>query len=212
MPKWPPPWSEIDDPDVLAAIARVPRHRFVPPEYQDLAYEDHPLPIGYGQTISQPFVVALMTQLLELHPEAKVLEVGTGCGYQTAILAELAKEVYTIEVIPELAEGAQKRLRELGYTNIHFRVGDGWYGWPEAAPFDGILVTAAAPTWPPALIEQLAEGGTLVIPIGPSGWDQDLWQATKLEGNLLKRRIGPVRFVPLVSAAAGVTREETNRL
>ncbi len=202
MPKWPPRWSEITDPDVRAAVARVPRHRFVPPDQQDFAYEDHPLPIGYGQTISQPFVVALMTQLLKLTPAAKVLEIGTGCGYQTAILAELAKEVYSVEVIPELAQGAENRLRELGYTNIHIRLGDGWSGWPEAAPFDGIIVTAAAPSWPAPLIAQLAEGGRLVIPVGPAGWDQGLWQATKLEGNLLKRAIGPVRFVPLVSPSA----------
>lgn len=203
MPKWPPRWSEITDPDVRAAVARVPRHRFVPPDQQDYAYEDHPLPIGYGQTISQPFVVALMTQLLKLTPDAKVLEIGTGCGYQTAILAELAKEVYSIEVIPELARAAESRLRELGYTNVHIRLGDGWNGWPEAAPFDGIIVTAAALTWPAPLLAQLAEGGNLIIPIGPPGWDQELWQATKLEGKLLKRSIGPVRFVPLVSSSAG---------
>ena len=199
MPKWPPRWSEITNPDVLAAIARVPRHRFVPPEFQEQAYEDRPLPIGHGQTISQPYVVALMTELLELSPEAKVLEVGTGCGYQTAILAELAKDVYTVEVIAELSEAAQRRLTGLGYTNVHFRVGDGWEGWSEAAPFDGIIVTAAASTWPEPLVAQLAEGGKLVIPVGPAGWDQELWQVTKREGQLSKRRIGPVRFVPLVS-------------
>ncbi len=199
MPRWPPPWSEIDDPGVLAAIARVPRHRFVPPEYQDQAYEDHPLPIGFGQTISQPFVVALMTQLLDLAPAARVLEIGTGCGYQTAILAELAQTVYTVEVISDLARHAEARLAALGYDNIHFRTGNGWEGWPEAAPFDGIVVTAAASDWPPALIDQLAEGGSLVIPVGPAGWDQELWQATKMEGFLVKRRLGPVRFVPLVA-------------
>lgn len=199
MPKWPPRWFEISDRDVLDAIARVPRHRFVPSQYRDNAYEDRPLPIGWGQTISQPFIVALMTELLELTPEAKVLEVGTGCGYQTAILAELAKDVYSIEVIPELSGRAAATLAELGYDNIHLRVGDGWEGWPEEAPFDGIIVTAAAPFWPPALVEQLAEGGNIVIPIGPAGGEQILWQGTKIGGDLIKRRIGPVRFVPLVS-------------
>ena len=196
---WPPRWTEITDRDVLSAIERVPRHRFVPPEWQEYAYEDRPLPIGQGQTISQPFIVALMTQLLEMMPESKVLEIGTGCGYQTAILAELAKEVYTVEVLPELSERAGKTLSELGYDNIRFRVGDGWGGWPEEAPFDGIIVTAAAPAWPPPLVEQLAEGGNLVIPVGPSSWDQVLWRATKREGEITKRRAAPVRFVPLVS-------------
>lgn len=202
MPRWPPLWTEIDDPDVLAAIARVPRHRFVAPDQQNYAYEDHPLPIGFGQTISQPFIVALMTQLLALTPQAKVLEIGAGSGYQTAILAELARQVYTVELIPELANEAEGRLQALGYTNIYFRLGDGWEGWAEAAPFDGIIVTAAAPAWPQPLIDQLAEGGRLVIPIGPAGWDQELWQATKLEGKLRKRAIGQVRFVPLVSEAS----------
>ena len=196
---WPPRWSEITDRDVLSAIERVPRHRFVPTDYQEYAYEDRPLPIGRGQTISQPFIVALMTQLLALTPDSKVLEIGTGCGYQTAILAELAKEVYTVEVIPELSARAAKTLAKLGYDNVHFRVGDGWDGWPEEAPFDGIIVTAAAPAWPPPLIEQLAEGGNLVIPVGPSGWDQVLWVATKRTGEISKRREAPVRFVPLVS-------------
>lgn len=205
MPKWPPPWIEITDPDVLAAVARVPRHRFVSADLQEQAYQDHPLPIGYGQTISQPFVVALMTQLLRLAPTARVLEIGTGCGYQTAILAELASLVYTVEVIPALATEAETRLAALGYTNIAFRLGNGWEGWPEEAPFDGIVVTAAAADWPYALITQLAEGGTLVIPVGPAGWDQELWQATKVEGALIKRRVGPVRFVPLVSGASDQT-------
>ncbi len=196
---WPPHWTEITDRDVLSAIERVPRHRFVPPDHQEYAYEDRPLPIGQGQTISQPFIVALMTQLLELTPASKVLEIGTGCGYQTAILAELAKEVYTIEVLPELSARAQKTLAELGYDNVRFRVGDGWDGWPKEAPFDGIIVTAAAPAWPPPLVEQLAEGGNLVIPVGPSGWDQVLWRAAKREGEITKHQVAPVRFVPLVS-------------
>lgn len=200
MPKWPPRWIEITDSAVLEAVARVPRHRFVPAQYREHAYEDRPLPIGWGQTISQPFIVALMTELLELTPTAKVLEIGTGCGYQTAILAELADEVYSVELISELSARARATLTELGYDNIHLRVGDGWEGWPEEAPFDGIIVTAAAAVWPPALIEQLAEGGNIAIPVGPAGGEQILWQGTKIDGDLIKRRIGPVRFVPLVSA------------
>ncbi len=205
MPRWPPPWTEIDDPDVLAAVARVPRHRFVAADQQDYAYEDHPLPIGFGQTISQPFIVALMTQLLALTPKSKVLEIGAGSGYQTAILAELAQQVYTVELIPELARQAEERLQALGYTNVQFRVGDGWNGWSEAAPFDGIIVTAAASSWPQPLVDQLAEGGRIVIPVGPAGWDQELWQATKRDGRLHKRMIGPVRFVPLVSTVYAQT-------
>ncbi len=198
MPTWPPRWFEITDPDVLAAIERVPRHRFVPDHLQDMAYEDRPLPIGQGQTISQPFVVALMTQALELTPESRVLEIGTGSGYQTAILAELAGEVYTVEVRPELQERAKRILTDLGYTNIHFRVGDGWLGWPEEAPFDAIIVTAAASEWPQALIKQLAEDGRMVIPVGEQDWNQNLWLLTRIDGNLIKESLGPVRFVPLI--------------
>ncbi len=199
MPKWPPHWIEVTDPDVLAAIERVPRHRFVPKHLQQHAYDDRPLPIGQGQTISQPFVVALMTQALDLSPESKVLEIGTGSGYQTAILAELADEVYTVEVRPELQERAKRILDDLGYANIHYRVGDGWMGWPEEAPFDAIIVTAAAPEWPQALIKQLAEGGRMVIPVGENDWNQTLWLLTKLDGNLIKESLGPVRFVPLIT-------------
>ncbi len=198
MPKWPPRWTEITDPDVLAAIERAPRHRFVPEHLQDQAYEDRPLPIGLGQTISQPFVVALMTQALALTPESKALEIGTGSGYQTGILAELADEVYTVEVRPELQERAKRILDDLGYANIHYRVGDGWEGWPEEAPFDAIIVTAAAPEWPQALIRQLAEGGRMVIPVGEHDWKQTLWLLTKLDGSLIKESLGPVRFVPLI--------------
>ena len=196
---WPPRWSEIKNRDVLSAIERVPRHRFVPTKDQEYAYEDRPLPIGYGQTISQPYIVALMTQLLDLKPASKVLEIGTGCGYQTAILAELAREIYSVEVIPELSERAAQTLAKLNYGNVNLRVGDGWDGWLEQAPFDGIIVTAAAPAWPPPLLEQLAEGGNLVMPVGPSGFDQVLWLATKREGEIVKRQVVPVRFVPLVS-------------
>jgi protein-L-isoaspartate(D-aspartate) O-methyltransferase len=198
MSKWPPRWIEITDPDVLAAVERVPRHRFVPKHLQQLAYDDRPLPIGQGQTISQPFVVALMTQALALTPESKVLEIGTGSGYQTAILAELAGEVYTVEVRPDLQARAKRILDALGYANIHYRTGDGWAGWPEKAPFDAIIVTAAAPEWPRALISQLVEGGRMVIPVGEQDWNQTLWLLTKLDGNLVKDSLGPVRFVPLI--------------
>ena len=198
MPKWPPRWIEITDPGVLAAIERVPRHRFVPEHLQQHAYDDRPLPIGQGQTISQPFVVAMMTQALALTPESKVLEIGTGSGYQTAILAELAGEVYTVEVRSDLQARAKRILDALGYANIHYRTGDGWAGWPEKAPFDAIIVTAAAPEWPRALISQLAEGGRMVIPVGEQDWNQTLWLLTKLDGNLIKDSLGPVRFVPLI--------------
>jgi protein-L-isoaspartate(D-aspartate) O-methyltransferase len=198
MSKWPPFWLEITNPAVLDAIKRVPRHQFVPDHLQDHAYEDRPLPIGQGQTISQPFVVALMTQALDLTPESKVLEIGTGSGYQTAILAELAGDVYTVEVRPELQERARRILEDLGYTNIHYRVGDGWEGWPEQAPFDAIIVTAAAPEWPRRLIDQLANGGRMVIPVGDQTWNQTLWLLTKLDDSLIKESLGPVRFVPLI--------------
>ena len=198
MSKWPPRWIEITDPDVLAAVERVPRHRFVPKHLQQQAYDDCPLPIGQGQTISQPFVVALMTQALALTPESSVLEIGTGSGYQTAILAELAGEVYTVEVRSDLQARAKRILDALGYANIRYRTGDGWAGWPEKAPFDAIIVTAAAPEWPRALISQLAEGGRMVIPVGEQDWNQTLWLLTKLDGNLIKDSLGPVRFVPLI--------------
>ncbi len=199
MHNWPPHWTEITNPDVLAAIERVPRHRFVPEHLQAHAYDDRPLPIGLGQTISQPFVVALMTQALALTPETRVLEIGTGSGYQTAILAELAGAVYTIEVRPALQEQARRILADLGYANIHFRVGDGWEGWPAEAPFPAIIVTAAAPKWPQALIAQLAEGGRMVIPVGDMDWNQTLWLLVRRDGELIKESLGPVRFVPLIT-------------
>jgi len=200
MKKWPPTWREIHDPAVLAAIERVPRHRFVPEHLQDQAYEDRPLPIGLEQTISQPYIVALMTQALALTPDSKVLEIGTGSGYQTAILAELAGDVYTVEVRPELQERARQILAELGYDNIHFRVGNGWEGWPEEAPFDAIIVTAAATEIPQALVQQLAPGGRMVIPVGEHEWNQHLWLLTKHEDGLEKESLGPVRFVPLIKS------------
>lgn len=193
----------INDPEVLEAMRSVPRHKFVPASYIDQAYEDHPLPIGYGQTISQPYIVALMTQLLDLQPGEKVLEIGTGSGYQAAVLAELeGVEVYTIEIVPELAELAATRLKELGYDNVHVRQGDGYYGWPEEAPFDAIIVTAAPDHLPAPLAEQLAEGGRLVIPIGPPGWYQTLWQFVRLPGEreLTAYNMGGVSFVPFTGA------------
>lgn len=188
----------IRDERVLAAMRKIPRHRFVPPEYVYAAYDDGPLPIGAGQTISQPYIVALMTELLHLQGPERVLEVGTGSGYQTAILAELAREVYTVELEADLLERARRVLTSMGYTNIYFRNDDGSGGWPEAAPFDAIIVTAAPPEVPPALIEQLRTGGRLVIPVGT--WDQDLQLIVKYgpaPTDYTAQSITPVRFVPL---------------
>ena len=187
----------ITDERVLQAMREVPRHRFVPEDMWDMAYRDTPLPIGYGQTISQPYIVAYMTQMLHLTPEDRVLEVGTGSGYQVAILSRLAKEVYTIERVEELARHAKQVVQELGYDNIMFRVGDGGYGWPEAAPFDAIIVTAAAPEVPQPLIAQLAEGAPLVAPIGPTGY-QELVRLTRRGGRTQIEHLVPVAFVPLV--------------
>ncbi|NOZ30134.1 MAG: protein-L-isoaspartate(D-aspartate) O-methyltransferase [Chloroflexi bacterium] len=192
---------DITDERVLAAMEKVPRHEFVLPEYLDQAYADHPLPIGFGQTISQPYIVALMTQLLQLQPTDKVLEIGTGSGYQAAVLAELVDEVYTIEIIPELAQSAKERLKRLGYKNVHVRQGDGYYGWPEEAPFDAIIVTAAPDHVPPPLVQQLKDGGRLVIPIGPPGGYQTLWQIVKRGENLEANNIAGVLFVPMTGAA-----------
>ena len=186
------------DPTVLDVMAAVPRHAFVPDDVRDLAYDDRPLPIGAGQTISQPFMVALMTDLLDVGAGDVVLEVGTGSGYQAAVLAPLAAEVYTIEIVPELGESAALRLRRLGYDNVHVRVGDGYYGWPEAAPFDGIVVTAAASHVPPPLIQQLRPGGRMVIPIGGAFARQQLMLVEKNEdGTVTTRQLLPVQFVPL---------------
>jgi protein-L-isoaspartate(D-aspartate) O-methyltransferase len=189
---------DITDPRVLAAMGRVPRHRFVPEALATQAYGDNPLPIGSGQTISQPYIVALMTQWAEVHPGDKVLEVGTGSGYQAAVLAELTKEVFSIELLPELARQAATRLTQLGYGRVHLRCGDGYQGWPEAAPFEVILVTAAAPRVPEALEAQLKEGGRLVIPLGPPGGAQTLVKFRKVKGKLVQDASLPVRFVPLV--------------
>jgi protein-L-isoaspartate(D-aspartate) O-methyltransferase len=190
------------DPRVREALAKVPREQFVPADLSARAYDNRPLPIGHGQTISQPLIVAVMTHLLRLRPGAHVLEVGTGSGYQTAILAELAQEVVTIEVVEDLAAAAHSKLEALGYRNIGYRLGDGAGGCPERAPFDGIMVTAAARTVPPTLIEQLAPGGRLVIPIGSDPLSQDLVLVQKdAQGEVRERRLFPVAFVPLTGRA-----------
>lgn len=188
---------DIVDEPVLAAMGRVPRHLFVEPAMDRFAYEDRPLSIGAGQTISQPYIVALMIQLLRVQPSHRVLEVGTGSGYQAAILAELAAEVYTVEIIPSLAEEACARLGALGYRNVHVRHGDGYEGWPEVGPFDGIVVAAGAPQIPLPLIEQLREGGRIAIPVGIARETQDLILGEKRGGQLQVRSIAPVLFVPL---------------
>jgi protein-L-isoaspartate(D-aspartate) O-methyltransferase len=186
------------DPAVKAALLTVPRHAFVPPALQTQAYANHPLPIGAGQTISQPYIVAIMTQLLEVAAGDKVYELGTGSGYQAAVLSEMDVEVYTVEIVPELAEKASETLSGLGYDKAHVRAGDGYLGWPEAAPFDGIIVTAAADHVPQPLIDQLALGGRLVMPIGATGWVQELVVLTKdRDGSMTRRTVLPVRFVPV---------------
>lgn len=189
----------IKDERVLKAMLKVPRHLFVDEALRDQAYGDFPLPIGEGQTISQPYIVALMTEALELKGIERVLEIGTGSGYQTAILAELALWVYTIERFPTLLERAKKVLKELGYKNISFKLDDGTLGWKEAAPFDAIIVTAASPDIPPPLVEQLAEGGRMVIPIGDE-FSQTLIKGVKKGGKLHTKALEPVRFVKLVGA------------
>lgn len=194
---WPPRWLDITDSMVLDAMASVPRHLFVPPEFEDDAYEDAPLPIGLNQTISQPYIVALMTQALRLEPDSHVLEVGTGSGYQAAILAHITPHVWSIEALPQLANAARERLHKLGYP-VEVRTGDGRLGWPEHAPYDAIVVTAAPPEVPPALVQQLRTRGRLVIPVGAEQWDQVLWRIEKDEaGGLHAKRLGDVRFVPL---------------
>ncbi len=189
--------QNLQDEDVIRAFSAVPRHQFVPAEYLDMAYEDHALPIGYGQTISQPSLVAYMTEILELKPGQIVLEIGTGSGYQAAILAELGfVDVYTIEIVPELVENASNLLRTLGYSNVTAKQADGFYGWEEYAPFDAIIVTAAPDHLPPPLVEQLADNGRLVIPIGPPGWTQTLWKFIKQDNELIGYNMGGVGFVP----------------
>jgi protein-L-isoaspartate(D-aspartate) O-methyltransferase len=175
----------------------VPRHLFVPSEYLDQAYDDHPLPIGYGQTISQPYIVALMTEKLKIKRGDKVLEIGTGSGYQAAVLAQLGVEVYSVEIVPQLARAAQDRLTQLGYA-VTVKQGDGYYGWEEHAPYDAIVVTAAPDHVPQPLVKQLKDGGRLVIPVGPQGSFQTLWQFTRQGDDLKAVDLGGVAFVPLV--------------
>jgi protein-L-isoaspartate(D-aspartate) O-methyltransferase len=185
--RWPPQWHDVTDPLVLAALAAVPRHLFVPPQYRHDAYADIALPIGHNQTISQPYIVALMTQALRLTHESRVLEIGTGSGYQAAILAQITPHVWSVETLPELARTAEERLQGLGYP-VAVKIGNGRLGWPEYAPYDAVIITAAASDVPPALIAQLGEGGRLVIPVGATVWE--------------------VRFVPLVGSAASAAAED----
>jgi protein-L-isoaspartate(D-aspartate) O-methyltransferase len=187
----------VKDRKVLRAMLKVPRHLFVPEQMKELAYGDEPLPIGEGQTISQPYIVAYMTEALRLRGRERVLEIGTGSGYQTAILAEIVREVYTVELIPELSARARGVLDKLGYRNIQFRVGDGTLGWPEHAPFDAILVSAAPASVPPALVEQLKPGGKMIIPVGTDF--QELVLVTRKETGWDEQRLIGVRFVPLIT-------------
>ena len=184
---------------VLAAMAKVPRHEFVQASELSSAYVNRPLCIGHGQTISQPYIVAVMTDLLDLGPDDRVLEVGTGCGYQAAVLAEVAGQVCSLEMVPELAEHARLRLHRLGYTNVEVRVGNGYQGWPDGAPFDAVMVTAAPPEIPQALIDQLKVGGRMVIPVGPPHETQMLYRCLKqTDGDIAKEKKLPVAFVPMV--------------
>jgi protein-L-isoaspartate(D-aspartate) O-methyltransferase len=185
----------ISDKAVLEAMMKVPRHLFVPEDSASLAYQDHPLPIGNEQTISQPYIVAYMSEAVEITKNEKVLEIGTGSGYQAAILGELAKEVYTIEIIPELADRARRTLSELGYKNVHVKTGNGYEGWAEHAPYDGIVVTAAPDEVPKALVDQLAVNGRMVIPVGV--WDQEMMIITRTSQGVIEKRTIPVRFVPM---------------
>jgi len=188
----------LEDPVVLKVMGKVPRHLFVDESLRSRAYGDYPLPIGEGQTISQPYVVALMTEALRLKPGDRVLEVGTGSGYQAAVLAEIVKEVYTIEIRKALADKAAERLAALGYGNVKVKYSDGYFGWEEQAPFDAIIITAAANHIPPPLIKQLKEGGRLIVPLGSTVYFQTLTLATKRKGDLDVEQISPVAFVPMV--------------
>ncbi len=193
---------DVRDARVLAAMRKVPRHLFVPADVRKLAYIDSPLPIGLGQTISQPYIVAFMTEALELKPQDRVLEIGTGSGYQAAVLAELVKEVYTIEIVDSLAREAEARLKSLGYTNVRMRAGDGYRGWPEAAPFDAIMLTAAPDHIPRPLTDQLRDGGRLILPLGRG--DQDLVRLRRTRQGIWHERLLPVRFVPMTGEAEKV--------
>jgi protein-L-isoaspartate(D-aspartate) O-methyltransferase len=187
----------VTDQDVLEAMERVPRHEFVPEEFESMAYADRPLPIGYGQTISQPYIVALMTELLALKSTDRVLEIGTGSGYQAAILGQIVAEVYSVEIIQELANEARDRLARLGYKNVHTMHADGYFGWEDHAPFDAIIVTCAPDHIPQPLVQQLKDQAPLVIPVGPPGGYQTLWKVTRVGNEVKKRNVTGVVFVPL---------------
>jgi protein-L-isoaspartate(D-aspartate) O-methyltransferase len=191
----------VKDVKVLEVMGRIPRHLFVEESDRSKAYADHPLPIGEGQTISQPYIVALMTEAVKLKSSDRVLEIGTGSGYQAAVLAEIVAEVFTIEIKKSLAESAAQRLKEMGYKNVRVKYGDGYFGWEEAAPFDAILITAAPNHIPPPLIKQLKEGGRLIVPLGSTLYYQQLTVAKKHRGELLLEQMGPVAFVPMIGEA-----------
>lgn len=194
----------IGDPQVLTAMRKVPRDRFMPTDVKNLAYDDRAIPIGYGQTISQPYIVAFMTDALDLKPADKVLEVGTGSGYQAAILAELVKAVYTIEIVEPLGKSAAETLAALGYRNVNTRIGDGYRGWEEAAPFDAIIVTCSPDAIPKPLIDQLADGGRMIIPVGPQGEPQQLVLLRKAGDRIEQKKVLPVVFVPMTGEAEKV--------
>ncbi len=191
----------VKSPAVLEAMRKVPRHLFMPPDAREYAYDDRAISIGHGQTISQPYVVAFMTESLALKPTDRVLEIGTGSGYQAAILAELVKEVHTIEIVEALGKRAAEAFAAEGYKNINARIGDGYRGWPEAAPFDAIIVTCSPDAIPPPLVEQLAEGGRMIIPVGPEGHPQQLVLLRKADGKIEQKQILPVVFVPMTGEA-----------
>jgi protein-L-isoaspartate(D-aspartate) O-methyltransferase len=196
------PGRSITNARVLAVMEKVPRHELVPERFRGQAYADRPLPIGHDQTISQPYIVAFMTEQLDPQPTERVLEIGTGSGYQAAVLAELVKEVYTIEIIEPLARRAEADLKRLGYTNVFVRAGDGYKGWPEAAPFDAVIVTCAPENVPQPLVTQLRDGGRMIIPVGPAG-NQELVLLTKRGDKLERRAVLPVRFVPMTGESQG---------
>lgn len=190
---------DVRNPEVLRVMRLVPRHLFIPESARSQAYEDHPVPVGYGQTISQPYIVGLMTELLEPRKDSKALEIGTGSGYQAAVLSGLVKQLFSIEIVPELARSSSALLQQLGYRNVTVRWGDGYKGWPEEAPFDRIIVTAAPPELPKALLDQLKPGGKLVAPVGSTVFGQDLIVVDKTpDGKLRRRSVIPVMFVPMV--------------
>ncbi len=191
----------VKDGRVLAAMLKVLRHEFMPPDVVHLAYDDRAIPVGHGQTISQPYVVAFMSEALALKPGDRVLEIGTGTAYQTAILGELVKEVYTIEIIEPLGKNAAETLTRLGYKNVQTRIGDGFRGWPDAAPFDAIIVTCAPDAVPQPLVDQLADGGRMIIPVGPPGEPQNLVLLKKSEGKVVQQKVLPVTFVPMTGEA-----------